>query len=99
MKGFLFPALVEDRDSSKSPCILALFIAQHPHSWLPQDIVLAAVGNDGMALQEASPELQQDRAVLLKAICQLKGRWDSDYERSEAIEKHIEQLKAKLAIL
>ena len=51
-----------------------------------------------MAL-EASPELQQDRAVLLKAICQLKGRWDSDYERSEAIEKHIEQLKAKLAIL
>jgi hypothetical protein len=50
-----------------------------------------------MAL-EASPELQQDRAVLLKAICQL-SRWDSDYQRCEAIEKHIEQLKAKLAIL
>ena len=62
-----------------------------------QDIVLAAVGHDGLALQEASQELQQDRAVLLKAICQLKGRWDDN--NREAIEKHIEQLKAKLAIL
>lgn len=62
-----------------------------------KDIVLAAVGNNGLALLEASPELQQDRAVLLRAIIQLKGRMDDNYHRSEAIEKFIEKLKAKLA--